>query len=445
MQVKDSLTVRLIAIFLIGCGLMVPILMIGLLVSERANRRDHAVSEISGMWSEPQTVSGPILSVPYRCGPPLGPAVKVECQDRFVVQAKTLTIEGSLNPEVRTRSLFSAVVYRTRLKITAVFAPELGGLNPAPTEVFWESGSVNVGLTDPRGVTNAVELESGGVRRNFVRGVVPGIGRATGMRAILTGIRPSAAGEIPVSFEFELNGTRQVDFSMLGDNAVVRLSSAWPHPSFVGIALPSTHTTNKDGFSAEWRTGAFWRIAPASFSGPQAAKPEAASESAVPVSSFGVALITPVDVYQQTERAVKYAVLFIGATFLTAFLWEVTRGVLAHPVQYVFVGFAMCVFYLLLLSGSEHVGFDRAYLAASAATVALLAWYWRWVAGGRARGGVMAVILSGLYGFLYLLLRLEDYALLAGSVGLFLALAAVMYLTRKVNWYELGKPPVQTR
>ena len=434
---------RMIAIFMIVCGLLVPIAMIGFLVSERVNRRDEAVSEISGMWSEPQVVSGPILAVPYRCGPPPGPAVKAECQDRFVVQARTLTIEGSLDPEVRTRSLFRAIVYRSRLKVTAVFAPAPAQVHPTPTEIFWESGSINVGLSDPRGVVKSVELVSGGVRRPFVPGIAPGIAIPTGMRALLTGIRPSENGEIPVTFEFELNGTRQIDFSMLGDDAVVRLSSSWPHPSFVGSALPMSRTMTTNGFTAEWRTGAFWRAAGRGPDPSRTMRPDQAVPPAAP--SFGVALITPVDVYQQTERAVKYAMLFIGATFLTAFLWEVTRGVLVHPVQYVFVGFSMCVFYLLLLSGAEHVGFDPAYLAASAATVMLLSWYWRWVAGSRAQGSVMALILSGLYGFLYLLLRLEDYALLAGSVGLFLALVAVMYLTRRVNWYDLGKPPVSGR
>jgi inner membrane protein len=154
-------------------------------------------------------------------------------------------------------------------------------------------------------------------------------------------------------------------------------------------------------------------------------------------SAFGVSLLQPVDIYQQAERAVKYAPLFIVLTFVTAFLWEVTGKALVHPIQYLFVGFAMCIFYLLLLSLSEHVGFDRAYAAAAIATVALLSWYWTWVLLGPSKGAVMCAALVGLYGFLYLLLRLEDYALLAGSLGLFAMLALVMVLTRKVDWYNL--------
>ena len=150
-----------------------------------------------------------------------------------------------------------------------------------------------------------------------------------------------------------------------------------------------------------------------------------------------MALVQPVDIYVQTDRAVKYAVLFIVMTFVIAFAWEIAGGVLVHPIQYLFVGFTMCVFYLLLLSLAEHRGFDVAYVVATSATVLLLSWYWSWVLGGRRQGTLMGAAMSTLYGYLYLLLRLEDYALLAGSVGLFVMLALVMFLTRRVNWYEL--------
>jgi inner membrane protein len=154
-------------------------------------------------------------------------------------------------------------------------------------------------------------------------------------------------------------------------------------------------------------------------------------------SAFGVTLIRPIDIYVQTDRAVKYAALFIVLTFVIAFLWEVSGRVLVHPVQYAFIGFAMCIFYLLLLSLSEHIGFDRAYGTASGATIALITWYWSGIVRRILQGTLMGVALATLYGFLFLLLRLEDYALLAGSVGLFVVLALVMFLTRRVNWHNL--------
>jgi inner membrane protein len=154
-------------------------------------------------------------------------------------------------------------------------------------------------------------------------------------------------------------------------------------------------------------------------------------------SAFGLSLVQPVDIYQQAERAVKYAVLFIVLTFMVFFLWEVFSPALLHPVQYAFVGFAMCVFYLLLVSISEHAGFDVAYAISSGVTTALIAGYGRAVLGGTRQGASVLVALATLYGFLYLLLRLEDFALLAGSVGIFLVLAVVMFVTRRMDWYEL--------
>jgi inner membrane protein len=154
-------------------------------------------------------------------------------------------------------------------------------------------------------------------------------------------------------------------------------------------------------------------------------------------SAFGVSLVQPVDIYQQAERAVKYAALFVVLTFLVFFLWEVFHASLLHPVQYTFVGFALCVFYLLLVSLSEHAGFDTAYVTSAAATTLLIGGYARTILRGTAAALSVAAALTALYGFLYLLLRLEDYALVAGSVGLFVVLAGVMFITRRMNWYDL--------
>jgi len=215
----------------------------------------------------------------------------------------------------------------------------------------------------------------------------------------------------------------------------VKLASGWPHPSFAGASLPETRQTSASGFSATWHAPYFGRGYPPKWTSAEFNREQL--KALADASAFGVTLMQPVDIYQQAERAVKYAALFIVMTFVIAFLWEIARGALLHPIQYLFLGFAMCVFYLLLLSLSEHIGFDMAYMSAAAATVGLLAWYWSRVVGGAWQGALMGLALSGLYGFLYLLLRLEDYALLAGSIGLFVMLAGVMYLTRRVNWYDL--------
>src|SRR5262249_45180104 len=193
-------------------------------------------------------------------------------------------------------------------------------------------------------------------------------------------------------------------------------------------------------FTARWSVPYFSRSYPTQWISGTADRQRLKSQA--DASSFGVSLIQPVDIYQQAERAVKYAALFIVMTFVVFFVWEVVGARLLHPIQYCFVGFALCVFYLLLVSLSEHVGFDAAYVAATAATTVLIALYSAHTLGGRMAGAAIGSGLIALYGFLYLLLRLEDYALLAGSIGLFAMLALLMYATRRVNWYELrlGEP-----
>ena len=202
----------------------------------------------------------------------------------------------------------------------------------------------------------------------------------------------------------------------------------------MGIS-PQDAAIDNAGFKATWDVSYFGRGFPRAWSDPGVDREKMRNQAEA--SAFGVSLVQPVDIYQQAERSVKYAALFIVLTFVVFFLFEVVRARLLHPVQYVFVGFALCVFYLLLISLSEHVGFDRAYSDAAVAITLLLSSYSVFVLDGLKEGVVVGASTGALYGFLYLLLRLEDYALLAGSLGLFAALALVMLLTRRVNWYDL--------
>jgi inner membrane protein len=240
---------------------------------------------------------------------------------------------------------------------------------------------------------------------------------------------------IPFSVELEMNGSRDLKLLPMGSETVVQLNSSWPHPSFIGAPLPASRQTSAEGFTGRWSVPYFGRGYPPQWT--SVGMDRAQLKALADASAFGVSLIQPVDIYQQAERAVKYGPLFITMTFVVFFLWEMLRSRLLHPIQYAFVGFAMCVFYLLLVSLSEHFGFDLAYTSAAAATTLLVAVYSMNVLGGAVEGTFMGGGLAGLYGFLYLLLRLEDYALLAGSIGLFAMLALVMFATRRVNWYEL--------
>jgi inner membrane protein len=316
--------------------------------------------------------------------------------------------------------VFEAVVYRAHLTMKARFQPiALDQLAPRPTDVIWDEAAMDIGVADPKGVDQRIRASAN-------------LPLPQGMSARL-GLVRAPTEVLDCALELDIKGTRSLMFFPAGGETTLQITSPWPHPSFTGSSLPETHDIRADGFTAAWKSGAYGRPLAgmwSSFAEPADLKRQAES------GEFGVTLVQPIDPYSETDRAVKYGVLFLLLTFMTVFIWEITRGVRVHPIQYLFVGFALCIFYLLLLAFSEHVGFDRAYVVASAATVTLIAWYWRWVTNGVTGGAAMGAILSVLYALLFLLLRLEDYALLAGSIGLFVILAIVMFITRRVNWQD---------
>ena len=439
---RTSALARLIVMGILMVCLMVPLLMVQGVVSERASRRDAAVGEVSGIWGGVQTLGGPVLTVPYRYTRTDQAGKTTSIVARAYVLPDVLNVDGTVEPEVRRRSLFEVVVYRSHLTVSGRFGRlALAEIRPAPEQILWDEATLSVGVTDPRGITRRVMSTWNGREQAFVPGV-PDVGLfASGVHTAVPGLAASA-GEAAFTLEIDLNGSRQLRFLPGGSETSVTLTSRWPHPSFAGALLPEARRSDASGFSATWRAPYFGRGYPPQWTSESRGEQLKTQAEA---SAFGVTLVSPVDIYQQAERAVKYAALFIVMTFVIAFLWEVARGALLHPIQYLFVGFAMCVFYLLLLSLSEHVGFDLAYVSAATATVGLLAWYWGRVVGGRWPGLLMGGALTALYGVLYLLLRLEDYALLAGSIGLFAMLAAVMYFTRRVNWYELRLGVVDAR
>jgi inner membrane protein len=433
---RTSAMARLAVMAVLLLALMIPLTMTHAVVSERSTRRQTAATEISGIWGGAQTLGGPVLVIPYRCSYTDNDGRTRQDVQHIYLLPEALAIEGTVSPGERSRGLFPVVVYEARLKVRGRFArPDLSHVRPIPDAILWDEATLSVGVSDPKGIASASTLTWQGRPERFVPGVADVSLFTTGLQAPARGLSAESKPPVPFEFEIDLKGTRELRFLPAGDDTAVQLTSTWPHPSFVGAPLPATRRVDASGFSASWRTPYFGRGYPPQWTGTGFNREHLKGQAAA--SAFGVTLVEPVDIYLQSERAVKYAALFIVLTFVIAFLWEVTSGVLVHPIQYLFVGFAMCVFYLLLVSLAEHVSFDPAYAVASACTVGLIAWYWSWVLGGDRHGLIMAVALTVLYGYLYLLLRLEDFALLAGSVGLFLVLGLLMFMTRRVNWYEL--------
>lgn len=418
-------------------ALLLPLNMVQSVVGERASRRGSVVNEVSATWGGRQTVGGPVLAVPYRYSWTDGDGKPQSGVAQAFFLPDVLDIKGTMEPQVLERGLFEVVVYKAHLTITGRFVrPDFTGIKPGPAQPVWEDAVLSIGVADPRGITKRVALKWNGGDLALVPGGENAGLFASGVHAAASGLAAMADTEsIPFALDLDVNGSRELKVLPAGNETTVQLLSTWPHPSFVGAPLPLFREASHAGFSGRWDVPYFGRGYPPRWT--SVGLDPAQMRSRADASAVGVSLLQPIDIYQQAERAVKYAALFIVMTFVVFFLWEIVRSRLLHPIQYLFVGFAMCVFYLLLVSISEHIGFDFAYASAAGATTLLISAYSIYVLGGVLEGGLMGLGLVTLYGFLYLLLRLEDYALLGGSVGLFVMLALLMYATRRVNWYEL--------
>ncbi len=415
--------------------LLIPLAAVGVLVSEREATRFGVEREVAEKWGGEQSLIGPILSVPYRYRS-VGANGEVLTQvghTRFL--PSVLEIEGVVTPEIRYRGIYEVALYEVALRWRGEFErPDLENWNIPPEDVLWDEAVLVVGIPDLRGIQRAVVARWGDESLTFEPG--PGaVGLcASGIHARVPRLGEGAAGaRVPFSFELDLNGSRELLFAPLGKETRVSLSSSWPSPSFSGKFLPDSRDVRPDGFTAEWNISYLTRPFP------QEWKDNEVTADLLGQWMGGVTLFQPVDSYTKTSRTIKYGVLFLFMTFSVYFLFEILARLRIHPFQYLLVGFAICLFYLLLLSLSEHVGFGYSYLLASASTVGLIAAYSGSVLGSFSRAASIGAGLSGLYAYLYVLLQLEDYALLLGSLGLFALLAAAMALTRKVDWYTVGR------
>jgi inner membrane protein len=428
-RLRDSTLFKLLAVGFLALLLLIPLGMVSSLISERQARRDQVTQEVAASWGNSQVLGGPVLIVPYLVHgkDDKGKGVTWTSYAHFLPE--TLEIDGRIAPERRNRGIFEVAVYRADLSWKGTFLrPDFSNWRIAPQDILWEDAWLSVGVPDLRGIRSGVALTWGGRSFQFEPGAGGGLWDS-GLSVRMPELETAEKGAVyAFAFDLGLNGSQKLEFLPLGKQTKVSVKSNWPSPSFAGAFLPDSRRVTGTGFDATWNVSWLGR------GYPQQWRSDDVKSENVFASAFGVELFLPVDSYQKTERSVKYGVLFLLLTFLTFFLYEVFNPFSLHPIQYLLVGSAICLFYLLLLSISEHLSFALAYGVASAATVLLIGGYSEAILRGALRALLMSAVLGGLYGYLYVLLQLEDYALLLGSLGLFVILALVMYLTRKVDW-----------
>ena len=426
---RRMMAAKVVTIGFLTLLLMIPMMMIENLMNERERTAGDAVAEVGQKWSGEQTVLGPVLTIPRYVLQRTDESGRTERVLEVVnILPESLDITGDVRTEELRRGIYEAVVYRSTMELrgTFVLPPEVT-LRPGDPDFPLDEAMLNLGLSDLRGISEPVSVEWDSTQTTFDPGIRHNDLLSSGV-SCRANVMPLAAGRT-VSFRIRLalKGSGSLYFAPVGKTTTIALRSNCRTPSFTGAFLPANRQVTDSGFVCDWKVMHLNRNYPQVLTGRD-------RQEALEESIFGVDVLQPVKRYQQSMRSVKYAILIIVLTFVVCFFVEVLQRRHIHPLQYLLVGLALSLFYSLLLSISEHTSFGRAYLIAAVMTVSLITCYMAGVLKLRRTAMAIGGLLAGLYVYVYVLIGMESYALLAGSVGLFVILAVIMYVSQKIDW-----------
>lgn len=432
---SSSITFKAILIGGIVLLLLVPLMMLRGLVEERAQLREEAYSRVAEGWGGDSVVGGPVIVIPTERTVLENDKRRTQRIDLYLLPSQlNAKIDMKMQAEPRYVGIYAVPVYLTSLQLTGAF--DLTSLKPYLNQpevtYLWDQARVRLPLSQSRSLREVVVARVANVELKL----------APAARSLLRGVEASVAIDPSVStsgvdFKFDLviAGSRGLAFLPVGSETSVTMHSNWPHPAFQGSFLPVEHSISNTEFDARWQVLELNRPYR------QVWLETEVDEATLMESTIGIGLYQSIDVYQRAERAIKYALLFIALTFLTFFAWEQLSGLRLHPLQYLLVGLALSMFYVLLIALSEHIAFLYAYTTAATALVSLMGIYISGALRSTRRGIIVAAAMSLIYGLLYALILSEDYALLMGAITLFAALATVMIATRRIDWYRLNTEP----
>jgi inner membrane protein len=429
----ESALIKLCVIAVLTLLLLIPSSWIQSLILERQGRQEEVMKEVSDKWSSSQLIEGPVMVLPYKISTKAqdtsGKTTYKERITNIYILPEILNIDSKAKPEVLHRGIFDAIVYSTKINISGKFsALELKKSGINPEMIQWDKAKIDFGISDLKGLKNNPVIHLAG-KSYDIEPDFTDLRLFTNNLVILPDLDSVRNTSLSFNFALDLRGSEELRFLHLGKSTTVKLEGNWNNPSFIGRYLPDSRQVTDAGFMATWKMPYFNRPYPQQWT---------AENSIMNVktrnASFGVKFILPVDQYQKTMRSAKYAILIILLTFISLFFTEIIQKRKVHFLQYMLIGAAMTVYYSLLLSFSEQMGFTVAYLIASIATIVLVGLFIAAVLKHRKPAIVFAAILSVFYSFIYVIIQLQDLALLFGSVGLFIIIGIMMFLSARIDW-----------
>lgn len=442
---KTSITARMAMVGILIVILMIPLSFIKSLIYERTQRQQEVVSEINQKWGKEVLLYGPILKVPYKTfytKSIYNKKTKSTQTETFeeikygYFFPKELNVNSIINPEEKKRGIYTTAVYKSSIAISGSFTkPDFSELDINEKDIMWKKTRLIIETSNLKGVNNLVEIKLNKNNYPFASKYENKHQNSKYENYLdlhkleskfISKDDIPLKNDIPFSMNVDVNGSKQIRFIPIGKETKVNIKSNWKTANFLGEYLPyNTNKISDKGFNAKWKVLDINRpFSQQSFNGIPDLKDYA----------FGVNFMIPVDEYQKSERSAKYGFLVIGLTFLIFFLIQTMSKISIHPFQYLMIGIALTMFYTLLISISEHSSFFKAYIIAGTAVVALITLYSKSILNGWKFPAFIGASLIALYTFIFVIIQLESYALLVGSIGLFIILASVMYASRKIDW-----------
>lgn len=425
------------AIFIISLILLIPTTWIFDVINEREYRRNDVVREVSGKWAGQQNISAPVLTIPYK-------EYVHDDKGKVLFWKRSMTYflpddytaACDIQTQLRHRSIYNVPVYTTTIKANGKFgAINFSALNVKDDDILWNEASVFINMWDPYGLVEQSYCRWNDTTSVFELGLPANFRSAGAIHTRVPVTKETLKKGYEFAYQLTVKGTEKLTMTPLAKQNTITMRSAWSSPSFDGYILPYENTVNDSGFTATWKTSDFKSSVPHQWTENNSKSADGFTvDRLYGAAGCSTTLVFGATDYQVTTRAVKYAIMVIGLTFMMFFFIEVLARKSVHPFQYILIGIALVIFYSLLLSFSEHIDFNYSYIIASVMTIGLVALYSSAILHDKKFAALIGATLVLIYGFIFTILKLEDYSLMVGSLGIFTALSIVMYFSRKVDW-----------